>query len=134
MAHAKQLLTVALFALAACGAGEGVATYSVAQGVSELEGAILEVDGQTVIRASRTSLDGTILYDAMFLQFDAEGTPTQRIEALRARLSALRLSAGSRPSAKSLRAPSRRSLATFNKTSGYTPKASRFSLPLKRYL
>lgn len=42
--------------------------------------------GQTVIRAARSSLDGTILYSAMFLQFDAEGTPTQRIEARRAAL------------------------------------------------
>lgn len=50
MAHAKQLLTVALFTLAACGAGDGTTTLSAAQGVSELQGAVLEVDGQTVTR------------------------------------------------------------------------------------
>lgn len=42
--------------------------------------------GQTVIRAARTSLDGTVLYNATFLEFDAEGTPTRRIEVRRARL------------------------------------------------
>jgi len=50
VAHAKQLLTVALFTLAACGAGDGTTTLSAAQGVSELQGAVLEVDGQTVTR------------------------------------------------------------------------------------
>lgn len=37
-------------------------------------------DGQSVIRAERANLDGTRLFDATFLTFDAEG-PTQRLEA-----------------------------------------------------
>ncbi len=43
--------------------------------------------GQTVIRAARSSLDGTILFEATFLAFDAAGTPIERIEAARAELS-----------------------------------------------
>ena len=42
--------------------------------------------GQTVIRAARSSLDGTILFDATFIAFDADGMPTERIEAARAEL------------------------------------------------
>ena len=42
--------------------------------------------GQTVIRAARSSLDGTILFDATFLAFDANGSPVSRIEAARAEL------------------------------------------------
>ena len=42
--------------------------------------------GQTVIRAARSNLDGTELIDATFLGFDAEGRPSYRIEADRARL------------------------------------------------
>jgi lipopolysaccharide export system permease protein len=42
--------------------------------------------GQTVIRAARSSLDGTVLFDATFLQFDAEGSMIARIDASRARL------------------------------------------------
>ncbi|MBL4917094.1 LPS export ABC transporter permease LptG [Szabonella alba] len=38
-------------------------------------------DGQTVIRAARSDLDGTRLFAASFLIFDAEGAPVQRIEA-----------------------------------------------------
>ncbi|SUA78206.1 putative phage-type endonuclease [Pandoraea pnomenusa] len=41
---------------------------------------------------------------------------------------------GSTPAASFLRASSRFSRAAANGTSGYTPKASRFSLPKKRYL
>lgn len=43
-------------------------------------------DGQTVIRAARASLDGTILFDATFIAFDAAGSPVERIEASRAEL------------------------------------------------
>jgi len=42
--------------------------------------------GQTVIQAARANLDGTELYDATFLTFDAKGTPLGRIEAQTARL------------------------------------------------
>lgn len=42
--------------------------------------------GQTVIRAARSSLDGTILFEATFLAFDESGTPVERIEAARAEL------------------------------------------------
>ncbi|CTQ50258.1 LPS export ABC transporter permease LptG [Jannaschia donghaensis] len=42
--------------------------------------------GQTVIRAERSSLDGTILFEATFLAFDANGSPVERIEAARAEL------------------------------------------------
>lgn len=42
--------------------------------------------GQTVIRAARSSLDGTILFEATFLSFDESGTPVERIEAARAEL------------------------------------------------
>lgn len=44
-------------------------------------------DGQTVIRANKANLDGTVLYDVTFLGYDAEGSPTYRIEAERAELS-----------------------------------------------
>lgn len=42
--------------------------------------------GQIVIRAARSSLDGTVLFDATFLGFDAEGAPAYRIDARRAEL------------------------------------------------
>lgn len=42
--------------------------------------------GQTVIRAERANLDGTVLFDATFLGFDAAGRPSYRIEANVARL------------------------------------------------
>ena len=42
--------------------------------------------GQTVIRASGASLDGTVLFDASFLAFDTRGTPVWRIDAARAEL------------------------------------------------
>ncbi|CUH39640.1 Lipopolysaccharide export system permease protein LptG [Jannaschia seosinensis] len=42
--------------------------------------------GQTVIRAARSSLDGTILFDATFIVFDADGTPIERIDVARAEL------------------------------------------------
>lgn len=43
-------------------------------------------EGQTVIRANRANLDGTILFDVTFLGYDANGAPTYRIEAERAEL------------------------------------------------
>ncbi|SFJ54524.1 LPS export ABC transporter permease LptG [Jannaschia pohangensis] len=43
--------------------------------------------GQTVIRAARSSLDGTILFEATFIAFNAGGTPIERIDAARAELS-----------------------------------------------
>ena len=43
-------------------------------------------EGQTVIHAARSNLDGTELYSATFLTFDADGKPIQRIEAAYARL------------------------------------------------
>lgn len=43
-------------------------------------------EGQTVIHAARSNLDGTELYGATFLTFDAGGNPTRRIEAAYARL------------------------------------------------
>lgn len=45
-------------------------------------------DGQTVIRAGRTNLDGTRLEDVTFLTFTPEGSPARRIEAATATLSA----------------------------------------------
>jgi lipopolysaccharide export system permease protein len=45
-----------------------------------------DADGQTVIRAARGSLDGTILFEATFLAFDAQGTPVERVDASRAEL------------------------------------------------
>jgi lipopolysaccharide export system permease protein len=42
--------------------------------------------GQTVIRASRASLDGTELFGATFLAFDTAGRPVSRIEAESAQL------------------------------------------------
>ena len=43
--------------------------------------------GQTVIRAARASLDGTVLFEVTFIAFDAEGSPVHRIDAERAALS-----------------------------------------------
>lgn len=43
-------------------------------------------DGQTVIRAARSNLDGTELYGVTFLGFDAGGLPATRTEAETARL------------------------------------------------
>jgi lipopolysaccharide export system permease protein len=42
--------------------------------------------GQTVIQAARANADGTELFGATFLSFDARGLPVRRIEAARARL------------------------------------------------
>ena len=42
--------------------------------------------GQTVIRASRVSYDGTVLSDVTFLDFTPGGIPSRRIDAVRARL------------------------------------------------
>lgn len=42
--------------------------------------------GQTVIRASRSSLDGTELSDVSFVGFAADGAPRYRIDARKARL------------------------------------------------
>ncbi|PWJ21055.1 LPS export ABC transporter permease LptG [Jannaschia seohaensis] len=44
-------------------------------------------DGQTVIRAARSSLDGTVLFEATFIAFDGNGSPEERIDAARAELS-----------------------------------------------
>ena len=43
-------------------------------------------DGQTVIRAERSNLDGTELFGVTFLGYDETGLPTYRIEAESARL------------------------------------------------
>lgn len=43
-------------------------------------------DGQTVIRANRANLDGTVLHDVTFLGYDPDGVPTFRIEARTAEL------------------------------------------------
>lgn len=43
-------------------------------------------DGQTVIQAARSNLDGTELFGVTFLGFDTEGRPTTRIEAEEAKL------------------------------------------------
>lgn len=43
-------------------------------------------DGQTLIRAARANSDGTTLYDATFLAYAPDGTPTRRIEAQSASL------------------------------------------------
>ena len=44
-------------------------------------------EGQTVIRAERTNLDGTVLSDATFLTFAEDGRPVRRVEAASATLS-----------------------------------------------
>jgi lipopolysaccharide export system permease protein len=46
-----------------------------------------DASGQTVIRADRSSLDGTVLFGATFIAFDAMGSPVERVDAARARLS-----------------------------------------------
>lgn len=43
-------------------------------------------EGQTVIRAKRASLDGTLLYKVSFFSFTEDGVPITRIEAQRAKL------------------------------------------------
>ncbi|MGB3408880.1 MAG: LptF/LptG family permease, partial [Jannaschia sp.] len=43
--------------------------------------------GQTVIRAQRSSLGGTVLFEATFIAFDGGGTPIERVDARRAELS-----------------------------------------------
>ena len=43
-------------------------------------------DGQTVIRAARSNLDGTELFGVTYLGYDKDGRPTYRIEAESARL------------------------------------------------
>ena len=43
-------------------------------------------EGQTVIHAKRTNLDGTVLWSATFLTFDEAGRPVRRVEAARAAL------------------------------------------------
>ena len=45
-------------------------------------------EGQTVIRAARSNLDGTELISVSFIDFAADGQPVARIEAARARLTA----------------------------------------------
>ncbi len=63
---------------------EGASTVSVSR-----EGLWLRQgtqSGQTVIRAERANLDGTVLFGATFLGFDSNGRPSYRIEADVARL------------------------------------------------
>ena len=43
-------------------------------------------DGQTVIRADRANLDGTVLFDVTFLGYAPDGSPSFRIEADQAEL------------------------------------------------
>ncbi|MFO1203593.1 MAG: LPS export ABC transporter permease LptG [Tabrizicola sp.] len=43
-------------------------------------------EGQTVIQAARSNLDGTELFGVTFLGFDTEGRPTTRVEAEEAKL------------------------------------------------
>jgi lipopolysaccharide export system permease protein len=43
-------------------------------------------EGQTVIRAARTSLDGMQMYDTSFVTFAADGQPLERVEADKAEL------------------------------------------------
>lgn len=43
-------------------------------------------DGQTVIQAARSNLDGTELFGVTFLGFDTDGRPTRRVEAESAKL------------------------------------------------
>jgi lipopolysaccharide export system permease protein len=43
-------------------------------------------DGQTVIQAARSNLDGTELFGVTFLGFDQDGRPTRRVEAETAQL------------------------------------------------
>ncbi|MDX8352106.1 LPS export ABC transporter permease LptG [Cognatiyoonia sp. IB215182] len=43
-------------------------------------------EGQTVIRAQRANLDGTILSDVTFITFSPQGRPVQRVDADTARL------------------------------------------------
>lgn len=43
-------------------------------------------EGQTVIQAARSSSDATHLFDATFLRFNADGIPTERIDATSALL------------------------------------------------
>lgn len=44
------------------------------------------LDGQTVIQAARSNLDGTELFGVTFLGFDKDGQPTRRVEAESAKL------------------------------------------------
>lgn len=44
-------------------------------------------EGQTVIRATRANLDGTVFFGVTFMDFDIEGRPLRRIEAGSAALS-----------------------------------------------
>lgn len=46
-----------------------------------------DANGQTVIRAVRSSLGGTVLFEVTFIAFDADGTPIERVDADRAELS-----------------------------------------------
>ena len=64
---------------------EGASTVSVSrEGLWLRQGS---QSGQTVIKADRANLDGTVLFGATFLGFDADGRPSYRIEADIARLS-----------------------------------------------
>ena len=64
--------------------GAGASAVSVTQeGLWLRQGS---ANGQTVIHATRSNLDGTTLFDATFLGFDLDGRPTYRIEAQEAQL------------------------------------------------
>jgi lipopolysaccharide export system permease protein len=96
VAVALGLLTIALFnpLVAATSKAYDSARSNLSQG----GGSVLSVadtglwlrqgaeDGQTVIQAARSNLDGTELFGVTFLGFDDKGLPTSRIEAQSARL------------------------------------------------
>ncbi|TAG15087.1 MAG: LPS export ABC transporter permease LptG, partial [Rhodobacterales bacterium] len=96
VAVALGLLTVALFnplvaatskaydtARSALGAGGGSVLSVADTGLWLRQGS---EDGQTVIQAARSNLDGTELFGVTFLGFDANGLPATRIEADTAKL------------------------------------------------
>jgi lipopolysaccharide export system permease protein len=45
-----------------------------------------DAEGQAVIRAARTNLDGTELFDTTFLIYDKTGEPVRRVDAVHAKL------------------------------------------------
>ncbi|WP_432449891.1 LPS export ABC transporter permease LptG [Aliiroseovarius marinus] len=64
--------------------GEGSSVLSIStEGVWLRQG---NEDGQTVIRAAQSNLEGTELYDVTFFAFAPDGPPTMRIKAASARL------------------------------------------------
>lgn len=64
--------------------GQASSTFSVGpEGVWLRQGG---ARGQTVIRADRANLDGTVLYGTSFQSFDNDGIPVRRVDAAEARL------------------------------------------------